>query len=147
MELKKVWMSSETRKKSRYGYRTVGKILGIVFLGTFLSLSLGLSQQSSSMILVLLASTLGIVLTARLGRRGMQDATIFFLTENDRLWIMDARSISNYGYGFLGFEVGAMETQAFLRMQGKKPYLPQGADEILKVWNIKENNSHYAIRC
>ncbi len=86
MELKKVWMSSETRKKSRYGYRTVGKILGIVFLmtallliGTFLSLSLGLPQQSSSMILVLLASTLGIVLTARLGRRGMQDATIFFL--------------------------------------------------------------------
>ena len=51
MELKKVWMSSETRKKSRYGYRTVGKILGIVFLmtallliGTFLSLSLGLPQ-------------------------------------------------------------------------------------------------------
>ena len=125
MELKKVWMSSETRKKSRYGYRTVGKILGIVFLmtallliGTFLSLSLGLPQQSSSMILVLLASTLGIVLTARLGRRGMQDATIFFLTENDGLWIMDARSIPNYGDGFLGFAVGAMETQAFLRLQG-----------------------------
>ena len=154
MELKKVWMSSETRKKSRYGYRTVGKILGIVFLmtalllvGTFLSLSLGLSQQSSSMILVLLASTLGIVLTARLGRRGMQDATIFFLTENDGLWIMDARSIPNYGEGFLGFAVGAMETQAFLRLQGKKPYLPQGADEILKVWGIKENTSHYVIRC
>lgn len=97
--------------------------------------------------LVLLASTLGIVLTARLGRRGMQDATIFFLTENDGLWIMDARSIPNYGDGFLGFAVGAMETQAFLRLQGKKPYLPQGADEILKVWGIKENNSHYVIRC
>ena len=108
---------------------------------------LGLPQQSSSMILVLLASTLGIVLTARLGRRGMQDATIFFLTENDGLWIMDARSIPNYGDGFLGFAVGAMETQAFLRLQGKKPYLPQGADEILKVWGIKENNSHYVIRC
>lgn len=154
MELKKIWMSPETRKKSHYGYRTVGGILGIVLLmtallltGAFLSLSLGLPQQSSSMILVLLTSALGIVLAVRLGQRGMQDAMIFFLTENDRLWIMDARSISNYGYGFLGFEVGAMETQAFLRMQGKKPYLPQGADEILKVWNIKENNSHYAIRC
>lgn len=71
----------------------------------------------------------------------------FFLTENDGLWIMDARSIPNYGDGFLGFAVGAMETQAFLRLQGKKPYLPQGADEILKVWGIKENNSHYVIRC
>ena len=46
MELKKVWMSPETGKKSQYGYRAVGGILGIVFLmtvllftGTFLSLS------------------------------------------------------------------------------------------------------------
>ena len=55
MELKKVWMSPETGKKSQYGYRAVGGILGIVFLmtvllftGTFLSLSFGLPQQSFS---------------------------------------------------------------------------------------------------
>ncbi len=154
MELKKVWMSQETRKKSRYGYRTVGGILGIVLLmtvllltGTFLSLSLGLPQQSYSMILVLFVSTLGIVLAVRMGRRGMQDAMIFFLTENDRLWIMDARGLSNHGHGFWGFAIGTMETQAFLRMQGQQPFLPKDADEILKVLNIKENSSHYAVRC
>ena len=154
MELKKVWMSPETRKKSRYGYRTVGGILGIVLLmtvllltGTFLSLSLGLPQQSYSMILVLFVSTLGIVLAVRMGRRGMQDAMIFFLTENDRLWIMDARGLSNHGHGFWGFAIGTMETQAFLRMQGQQPFLPKDADEILKVLNIKENSSHYAVRC
>lgn len=154
MELKKVWMSPETGKKSRYGYRTVGGILGIVllmtvllFMGTFLSPSLGLPQQSFSMILVLLATALGIVLAVRMGRRGMQDAMIFFLTENDRLWIMDARGLSNHGHGFWGFALGTMETQAFLRMQGKQPFLPKGADEILRVLNIKENSSHYAVRC
>ena len=36
MELKKVWMSPETGKKSQYGYRAVGGILGIVFLMTVL---------------------------------------------------------------------------------------------------------------
>ena len=91
MELKKVWMSPETGKKSQYGYRAVGGILGIVFLmtvllftGTFLSLSFGLPQQSFSMILVLFATALSIALAVRMGYRGMQDATIFFLTENDR---------------------------------------------------------------
>ena len=32
MELKKVWMSPDTKKKSKYGYRAVGGILGIVLL-------------------------------------------------------------------------------------------------------------------
>ena len=40
MELKKVWMSPETGKKSQYGYRAVGGILGIVFLMIF-SVQLG----------------------------------------------------------------------------------------------------------
>ena len=110
MELKKVWMLPETEKKSHYGYRTVGGILGIVFLmtallfaGNFLSLSLGLPQQSFSMILVLLATALGIILAVKLGWRGMQDAMIFFLYKNDRLWVMDTRGLSYHGRGFWGF--------------------------------------------
>ena len=71
----------------------------------------------------------------------------FFLTENDRLWVMDARGLSSHGDGFLGFVISSMETQAFLRRQGKQPFLPKGADEILKVLSIKENRSHYAFRC
>ena len=145
MELKKVWMSPETGKKSQYGSRAVGGILGIVFLmtvllftGTFLSLSFGLPQQSFSMILVLFATALSIALAVRMGYRGMQDATIFFLTENDRLWVMDARGLSSHGDGFLGFAISSMETQAFVRRQGKQPFLPKGADEILKVLSIKD---------
>lgn len=154
MELKKVWMSPETEKKSRYGYRAVGGVLGIVWLmtvlllaGTMLSLYMGVPQKWFSSILIVVVTVLGIVLAAQMGRRGMQDAMIFFLTENDRLWIMDARGLSNHGNGFWGFAVGSMETQAFLRKQGKQPFLPKGADEIVKVLNIKENRTHYAIRC
>ncbi len=154
MKLKKVWMSSETGKKSRYGYRAVGGILGIVLLmtvlllgGTFLSLSLGVPQEWSSMILVVSGSGIGIALAVRMGRRGIQDATIFFLTEGDRLWVLDARGLAKYGRGFGGFAAGSMQIQAILRAQGRKPFVPNGADEILKVWNIKENRSHYAIRC
>lgn len=154
MELKKMWMSPETGKKSNYGYRAVGGTLGIVLLmfvlligGTLGSLSLGVPQEWFSAILVIFVTGLGIILAARLGRRGIQDTMIFFLTENDRLWAMDTRGLSYHGRGFWGFAAGAMETQAFLREQGEQPFLPNGAEEILKVLNIKENRSHYAIRC
>lgn len=154
MELKKVWMSPETEKKSRYGYRAVGGILGIVLLMTVLLFSgnaflpsIGIPRKWFSLLLICFVTLLGIVLSARLGRRGMQDAMIFFLTEDDRLWIMDARGLSNHGHGFWGFAAGSMETQEFLRKQGKQPFLPKGADEILKVMNIKENLTHYAVRC
>lgn len=126
MELKKVWMSPDTKKKSKYGYRAVGGILGIVLLmvlllcgGTLLSLSLGINKKAFSLILLTAVSALGIGLAVLLGRRSIRDATIFFLTENDRLWVMDARGLSNHGNGFLGFAVGTMETQAFLRRQGR----------------------------
>ena len=154
MEFKKVWMSPETGKRSQYGYRTVGGILGIVLLmtlllfgGTFLSLSMGIEQKGFSLLLLLAVSGLGIGLAILMSRRSIQDATIFFLTEDDRLWVMDARSLSNHGEGFLGFAIGAMETQAFLRKQGSRPFLSNRADEIGKVLNIKENRSHYAVRC
>ena len=110
MELKKVWMSPDTKKKSKYGYRAVGGILGIVLLmvlllcgGTLLSLSLGINKKAFSLILLTAVSALGIGLAVLLGRRSIRDATIFFLTENDRLWVMDARGLSNHGNGFLGF--------------------------------------------
>ena len=129
-------------------------ILGIVLLmvlllcgGTLLSLSLGINKKAFSLILLTAVSALGIGLAVLLGRRSIRDATIFFLTENDRLWVMDARGLSNHGNGFLGFAVGTMETQAFLRRQGRQPFIPNRADEILKVLNIKENRSHYAVRC
>lgn len=66
MELKKVWMSPDTKKKSKYGYRAVGGILGIVLLmvlllcgGTLLSLSLGINKKAFSLILLTAVSALG----------------------------------------------------------------------------------------
>lgn len=154
MEVKKVWMSMETGKKSRYGYRTISGILGIVLLmvlllggGTFLSTSLGINKKVFSLILLLAVSALGIGLVILMSRRAVQDATIFYLTENDRLWVMDARDLSYHGDGFLGFAAGAMETQEFLRRQVHQPFVPARADEILKVLRIKENHSHYVVRC
>ena len=119
----------------------------LLFGGTFLSLSMGIEQKGFSLLLLLAVSGLGIGLAILMSRRSIQDATIFFLTEDDRLWVMDARSLSNHGEGFLGFAIGAMETQAFLRKQGSRPFLSNRADEIGKVLNIKENRSHYAVRC
>ena len=154
MEIEKAWLSTETGKKSRYGYRTIGGILGIVLLmvllllgGTFLSRSLGIDKKVCSLILLFAVSVLGIGLVALMSRRAIQDATIFFLTENNRLGVMDARNLSKHGDGFLGFAVSAMETQAFLRKQVHQSFVPDRADEILKVLGIKENHNHYAVRC
>lgn len=54
LELKKCGCPRR-QEKSQYGYRAIGGILGIVllmtallFMGTFLSLSLGLPQQTMS---------------------------------------------------------------------------------------------------
>lgn len=78
MELKKVWMSPDTKKKSKYGYRAVGGILGIVLLmvlllcgGTLLSLSLGINKKAFSLILLTAVSALGIGLAVLLGRRSI----------------------------------------------------------------------------
>ena len=85
MEIEKAWLSTETGKKSRYGYRTIGGILGIVLLmvllllgGTFLSRSLGIDKKVCSLILLFAVSVLGIGLVALMSRRAIQDATIFF---------------------------------------------------------------------
>lgn len=154
MKLKQVWMSPETGRKSHYGYRTVGGILGIVLLmmllllvGTFLFQRMKVAQKTASPILVLEVCALGIGLVGAMSRRAMRDATLFFLTEDDRLWVMDARGLPSHGDGFLGFALSSMETQAFLRRQGRQPFLPRGAQEICSVMGIKENSGHYAIRC
>ena len=154
MKPKQVWMSTDTQKKSHYGYRTVLGILGIVllmilllFAGSYLRISLGLGQSAFSLPLLLAVFALGIGLSVRMGRQSLQDASLFFLTEKDGLWVMDARGLSSHGDGFLGFAIGAMETQDFLRRQGRQPFLPEKAEQILKVLSIQDHRRHYAVRC
>lgn len=92
MEPKQVWMSRDTRKKSHYGYRSVGRILGIVllmmlllFAGSYLRAALGIGPHGLSLLWLSGVFLLGVGLTVRLSHRAVQDATFFFLTENDGL--------------------------------------------------------------
>lgn len=60
---------------------------------------------------------------------------------------MDARRLSYHGGNVISYAEGTLETQSFLRTLAKAPGIPAGADEILRVEQMKENPSHYALVC
>lgn len=149
-----IWLSQDTREKSRYGLRTLGGIAGIVvlalvlvFCGTVLGIQMGWPVAWLSLFLCLSVTGLAVFLAVRLGRCSTRDATVFFLMEGDRLFAMDARRLVYHGRGILSQTAAVMEVQKFLRSVAQEPYLPAGADEILKVERIRENRSHYALNC
>ena len=84
---------------------------------------------------------------ARARRRSLQDATVFFLTADDRLYALDARGAVRFGRGVVGFAAGAAEVQELLRGIADRRSLPSSADELLKVERLRENRSHYVIKC
>ena len=86
-------------------------------------------------------------LALRLGRRTVQDVSVFFLAENDRLFVLDARRLSHYGHGLTGYIDGTLQTQELLRRLTEMCDVPAGADEILSVERIRENKSHYIFLC
>lgn len=154
MKVTQIWMSMDTQEKSRYGLRTLGGIFGIAVLalsliggGIVLGFSMGWPMQSFSLILCVGVTALAVVLAVRLGGRSVRDAAVFFLTEEDRLFVSDARNLTNYGKGLLSYAQGVLETQQFLRRLAQSPGVPAGADEILQVESIKENRSHTALIC
>ena len=154
MHLKQVWMSPDTGKKSRYAWRTLGGIVGIVAVtmllicgGVFLSFSLHLPRERFGMALCCGSTGLAVILSLKLGQRSVDDATVFFLTEDDSLYAMDARRLSNHGHHVLDYAAGTIETQKFLRKLAKNPFVPAGADQILKVEGIKEHPTFYTVRC
>lgn len=153
MELKQVWMSRDVARKSRFALRTAGGVVGIAVLmlvlvlgGTFLSLTLGLPGEVFSLWLVLGVTVLGVALALGLGRRSVQDATVFFLTADDRLFVLDARSLARFGRNLPGFLAGARNTQALLRALADHPRLLALADEVCRVENLKENATHWVVR-
>ena len=92
-------------------------------------------------------SALTVFLALRLGRRSVQDATAFFWMEGDRLFAVDARRLVHHGRNVLDHAAAMGEVQQFLRKIAKDPYLPAGADEILKVERLREEPSHYVLVC
>ena len=153
-EITHIWMSPDTGRKSRYGQRALGGIAGIVALamlilwgGTALALQLGWPVEQTALVLCLGVTALILLLAACLGRRSVGDATVFFLLEGDRLFAMDARQLVGQGRDILSQAAAAMQVQQLLRRVSQAPYLPAGADEILKVERIKENRSRCALVC
>lgn len=154
MQVKQVWMSPATGERRAYGLRLLGGMLGIA-AGMLLAICGGMAvcfyfdlpRKAVSMALVLGATALGVVLALRLGRRAVQDATLFFLTGDDRLFAVDARALSDHGRDALGYGAGAMETQRFLRRLAEQPYVPAGADEILTVEGLRTRRSCRILRC
>ena len=154
MNLQKVWMSPNPGRKNRYAQRTLGGIAGIAVLmlllicgGTLLPFYLHWPREAFSVLLCLGVTALTVWLALRVGWRSAGDATIFFLTEDDRLYMMDARTLSDHGHGVPGYAAGTAEIQKSLRAMAERPFLPAGADEILKVERIRENRTYYAMVC
>src|SRR5699024_1508606 len=88
--VKQVWMSRKTQRKSRYGLHMLGGIFGIAALalvvtggGTVLGLSMGWPVELFSPVLCAGVTVLMLVLSVGLGRRSVEDTTVFFLTEED----------------------------------------------------------------
>lgn len=154
MELKQVWMSQDTRKQSRYSLRTLGGILGIVILalalvlgGTALGFMLGWPMRLVSVGLWLGVTVLLVALALRLGQNTVRDATLYFLTRDDRLFVADARQLAGMGHSALAWAKGTVRVQQRLREMARSPVLPAAAEEILRVEQIRENRTGYAVTC
>ncbi len=154
MQFKKVWMSPDTQKRSSYVLRVWGGVFGIVLLmllavvgGMLLISALGLPREISSLLLVCAATALAALLALRVGWRSVQDAAVFILTEDDRLFAADLRAPLPCGKNLIDTARGISKTQRSLRGFAEHPFLPGNAVELLTVQKIRENRGYYAVRC
>lgn len=154
MKSKKIWTSADTARKSSYGMRMSGGVLAITVLaivlvsgGVFLAFRLGLPMKTVSVVLVAGVTALVLALALVLGRCGVRDATVFYLSGDDRLFALDVRSLARYRKGAAGFAAGTMHTQQLLRELARNDNIPAGADEIVKVELLLEKPRHHLIRC
>lgn len=154
MKLKKIWMSPETKKKSHFFLGTTGVILGIVLLSVLLILTgsilieiLGLSKKVFSLFLCIGVTILGVYLALKTGQRSLQNTMVFFLTEEDRLFVLDVRTLVYCGNNFISYQKASGKIQTYLRKLSQKPFLPRDAHEIVKVNFIKENRNSYVLNC
>lgn len=154
MTVKKIWMPPTAGRKNRYAVTTLGSILGIALLmllliagGITLSFALSLPREITAVVLCLGVTLLGVGLALCAGRRSVQEATVFFLTQDDKLYVLDARQFPYQDYRAAGYVANAAKTQQFLQNLAEKPFLPAAASEIRKVESMRENRTHYALRC
>lgn len=154
MKVVKIWSSPEAGKRSHYAWYVLGGITGVVLLamllicgGVTLMFYNNWPRELFLLLLCIGVTALAVYLAACLGRRTVQEATVFFLTEGDQLFAMDARRLVHHGHSMLDFAIGTVQTQQFLRQIGSCEYPPAGADLVVKVERIRANRSHYAVVC
>ncbi len=154
MPLKKIWISKGPGEKNRYALSTLGGILGILALlmvlivgGTFLTLYLSLPKEASLGTLCIGAVVLGVVLALGAGRRSLRESLVFFLTQDDRLYMLDSRTLASYRRGVLGFTSMTLDTQKALDRLAASPTLPPQALEILTVKKIREYSDFSRVSC
>lgn len=155
MKIKQIWSGSSAKGKGRFSLSVSGGVIAIVvlmmaliLLGVFFGDFLPLSRQAFSLLLAAAVTALAVCLALRLGWYSVKEATLFFLTEDDRLFVFDARTMGAIrGRGVWGFFSGNGQTDRFLRQFSKTPFLPKNAREILRVRKVKENRRYYAISC
>lgn len=154
MEIKDIWLSPDSAGKSRFALGGIGGVLGISALalllaggGTVLMLRRGLSVQAMGLGLCVLVTALVLFLAFRLGRRRVQDATVFFLTEEDRLFALDAREMTDYGGNTVDNLLGDFRTQRLLRELARRPELPGRAREVVVVEKLKDRGGSLAAVC
>lgn len=152
--LKKYWLSPPLPHQNHYAWHTLGAALGIALLcvvlvcaGTAAAFRSDLPQVPLLLALTFGITALGVLLAARQGRRSMRESSAFFLTEDDHLYALDARMLFSGGHSLLRFGENALRTQSFLRKLAAQPFLPSGSREITLVLHIRENRSHYSVRC
>ena len=129
MTVKKIWMPPTSGRKNRYAVTTLGSILGIALLmllliagGITLSFALSLPREVTAVVLCLGVTLLGVGLALRVGRRSVQEATVFFLTQDDKLYVLDARQFPYQDYRAAGYVANAAKTQQFLQNLAEKPF-------------------------
>lgn len=154
MTVKKIWMTRDTGRKSLYAWRTMGGILGIAALmvlliggGILLMSWASLPREAFSLILCLGVTVLGVWLGLRLGKRTIQDCTVFVLTEEGKLYGLQASDLAGGEWNGIAYAQGTLNTQRFLRRLAEKLFVPAAADEICRVETIREHRTEYVIRC
>ena len=72
---------------------------------------------------------------------------MFFLTEEDRLFALDAREMTDYGGNTVDNLLGDFRTQRLLRELARRPELPGRAREIVVVEKLKDRGGSLAAVC
>ena len=154
MEMK-VWLPPQAQKGPGYAVKQVVGVLALVGLGLAtaigaipLALYFHWPVPIAAFFGCVAATALCIWGAVCLGRSAGRDALIFFQIENNRMFVLDVRSMVRYRRGLAGYIGTAAEVQKYLaviRREMVKGRVPSGAGvQITAVENIRERANSYA---